>query len=148
MGYKHFYMILATLVSGCFSIFQKPFLKKYNAIEATAYVIWGGTLFLLFYTSHLQQDLVNASLKTTLTVVYLGIFPAAVGYLAWSYALAEIPATQAASFLYFMPFVATILGWLCLGEVPVALSIAGGLIAISGVWLVNHSIIQDRKIKV
>jgi drug/metabolite transporter (DMT)-like permease len=133
------YVLFATLAGSCYSILQKPFLKKYHAIEATTFVIWGGTLFLLIYFPYLQQDLVNASLKTTLTVIYLGIFPAAVGYMAWSYVLGEIPASQAVCFLYFMPFLATILGWVCLGEVPMGMSIAGGLLAIIGVWLVNQS---------
>jgi len=133
------YILLATLAGGCYSVLQKPFLKKYHAIEATTYVIWGGTLFLAFYASQLQHDLATASLGTTLTVVYLGIFPAAFGYIAWSYALAEIPASQAVSFLYFTPFLATLLGWIWLDEAPVWLSIAGGLLAIAGVWLVNQS---------
>lgn len=132
-------ILLATLAGGCYSILQKPFLKKYHAIEATTYVIWGGTLFLLYYLPELQHDVMHASLKTTLTVAYLGIFPAAIGYLAWSYALSEIPASRAASFLYFSPFISLLLGWVWLAEVPVMLSVVGGLLAIMGVWIVNHS---------
>lgn len=133
------YILLATLAGGCYSILQKPFLKKYHAIEATTFVIWGGTLFLLLYSSHLQHDLLHASFKATGTVIYLGIFPAAIGYMAWSYALQEIPASQAVSFLYFTPFLATTIGWIWLGEVPTGLSIFGGLLSIAGVWLVNQS---------
>ena len=133
------YVLLATLAAGCYSILQKPFLKKCHAIEATTYVIWGGTLFLAIYTPQLQHDLLTASLNATLTVIYLGVFPAAIGYLAWSYVLADIPASKAVSFLYFMPFVATLLGWLCLGEVPVWLSLVGGILAICGIWLINQS---------
>lgn len=138
------YVLLATLAAGCYSVLQKPFLKKYHVIEATAYVIWGGTLFLTIYTPQLQHDLSIASLGATLTVIYLGIFPAAIGYLAWGYVLADIPASKAVSFLYFMPFLATILGWIGLHEVPVWLSLAGGLLAIAGIWLVNHSYIPVK----
>lgn len=138
------YILLATFVGGCYSILQKPFLKKYHAIEATTYVIWGGTLFLLMYTPRLHHDLMGASIVTTLTIAYLGIFPAAIGYVAWNYALAEIPASRAVSFLYFMPFLAMLLGWLLLGEVPVLLSVGGGIVAMLGVWLVNYSYQQQR----
>lgn len=133
------YILVATLTSGFYSVLQKPFLKKYHAIEVTTYIIWGGTLFLAFYFPELNRDLASASLQSTLTIVYLGIFPATLGYLAWAYVLAEVPASRAGSFLYFMPFLATLLGWFCLGEVPVLISIIGGLLAIFGVWLVNHS---------
>lgn len=133
------YILIATFAGGLYSVLQKPFLKRYHAIETTTYVIWGATLFLSIFSSQLQSDLTQATLYTTLTVIYLGIFPAAVAYVSWSYALSEIPASRAVSFLYFMPFVATLLGWLFLGEVPMLLSFAGGLLAITGVWIVNQS---------
>ncbi len=138
------YILLATFLGGCYSILQKPFLKKYHAIEATTYVIWGGTLFLLMYTPKLHHDLLGASVVTTLTITYLGIFPAAIGYIGWNYALAEIPASRAVSFLYFMPFLAMILGWVLLGEVPILLSVGGGIVAMLGVWLVNQSYHKQR----
>jgi drug/metabolite transporter (DMT)-like permease len=133
------YILIATITGGFFSVMQKPFLKRYHAIEATSYIIWGGTLFLLFYTPEMREDLAQASFEATLMVVYLGIFPAAIGYIAWAIVLAQIPASRAVSFLYFMPFLATALGWLYLGEVPMWLSVIGGILAIIGVWLVNQS---------
>lgn len=133
------YILLAAIAGGFYSVLQKPFLKRYGALEATAYVIWGGTIFLSFYMPQLQHDLLHATIKSTLTVAYLGVFPAAFAYICWNYALAKIPAARAASFLYFMPFVATLLGWLFLNEVPVWMSVFGGVLATFGVWLVNQS---------
>lgn len=138
------YILIAALAGGAYSVLQKPFLKRYHAIQVTTYIIWGGTLFLAFYFPKLHHDLAHASLASTLTVVYLGVFPAAIGYVAWSYALSEIPASRAVSFFYFMPFLSTILGWICLGEVPALLSIAGALLAIVGIWLVNQSYRKPR----
>lgn len=139
------YILIATVSGAFYSVLQKPLLKKYNAIQASTYVIWGGTLSLLFFAPDMQKDWQAASWATTGVVVYLGIFPAAVGYIAWTYALARIPAARAVSFLYFMPFVATLLGWLCLGEIPTLLSITGGMLAILGVWLVNQSYAKALK---
>lgn len=133
------YVIFATLAGSCYTILQKPFMKRCHAIEATTYVVWGGTLFLAVYAPQLKQEIAHASLATTMTVIYLGVFPASIGYVAWSYVLTEIPASRAVSFLYFMPFGATILGWLLLGEVPMLFSVAGGVVAIMGVWMVNQS---------
>lgn len=109
------------------------------AVEATTYAIWGGTLFLAVHTPTLLIELPHASLASTLTVIYLGIFPAAIGYLSWSYVLKEMPAARAMSFLYFVPFLATLLGWLLLNEVPTLLSMVGAMFAIAGVWLVSQS---------
>ncbi len=138
------YVLLATLAAGFYPVLQKPFLKKCHAIEATTYIIWGGTLFLAIYAPHLQQDLLTASMSATLTAIYLGIFPAAMGYVAWSYVLADISASRAVSFLYFTPFLATFFGWLYLDEIPVVISLFGGLLAIGGVWLINRSYFVPR----
>lgn len=133
------YILIATLASGLYSVLQKPFLNKYHAISVTTYLVWGATLFLLIYTPKMQHDLLHASWQSTFTAIYLGIFPAALGYLAWSYVLSHVAATRAGSFLYFMPFMTTLLGWVYLNEIPVWMSLCGGLLAILGVWLVNHS---------
>lgn len=133
------YVLAAMLAGSCYSIMQKPLLKKYNAIEATTYVIWGGTLFLLFHVGKMEHDLVQASLYATLTVVYLGIFPAALAYIAWNYVLQNMSVSHTVSYMYTMPFVAAIMGWLLLGEKPAVISVIGAMIAIAGVWLVNQS---------
>lgn len=133
------FVMISTVVGSLYSILQKSLLQKHNAIDLTAYAIWGGTLILLIFIPDLIHDIKHASIATTLTVVYLGIFPAALTYLAWNYVLSVIPASRAVSFLYCLPIVATFIGWLWLGEVPAVLAFVGGLIALLGVWLVNHS---------
>lgn len=132
------YILLATLISGFYSVLQKTFLRKYRALETTAYIIWGATIFLLFYLPALRHDLTHASLPGVLMVLYLGIFPAALAYLAWSYVLSHIPASTAVSFSYIIPFVTLLLGWVFLREAPAALAVLGGSIAMAGVWLVNR----------
>lgn len=133
------YILAATFVGSIYMVLQKPFLKKYHAIEVTAFVIWGATLPLLFYIPGLSHEIVNAPLSATLSTVYLGIFPAAIAYATWSYVLAEMPASRAANFMYFMPIIATLLGWVCLNEVPTWTVLFGGIVALLGVWLVNES---------
>jgi len=133
------YVLIATIAGGLYNVMQKSLLNRFHVIEAISFVIWGATLFLCIYTKQLQHDLAQASWSSTLIVVYLGIFPAAIAYLAWGYALREMPTAKAVSFLYFMPFIATMIGWITLGEVPAMMSLVGGVIAIFGVWLVNQS---------
>ncbi|MEO8401796.1 MAG: EamA family transporter, partial [Gammaproteobacteria bacterium] len=139
-----FYVLIASIIGGAYSVLQKPFLKKHHAIEVTAYIMWGATILLLIYAPDALRDIKTASYQATFSVIYLGIFPAAIGYIAWSYGLKEVPASQAVNFLYFMPLIATFLGWVCLGEIPTWLSLVGGLVALFGVWVVNHP--RERKL--
>jgi len=133
------YLLCALLAGSLYSILQKPYMNKYTTLEATTHVIWGGTLFLMIYVSHLHADILHASILTALDVIYLGVFPAALAYAVWGYVLSQIPVSRAVSFVYAMPFVAALLGWLFLGEIPARLSVVGALLAISGVWLISQS---------
>jgi drug/metabolite transporter (DMT)-like permease len=130
-------VFLAAVAQATFFVLQKPVLRRYSALDVTSYAIWTGTLFLLPFLPGTLQAVKAAPLNTTLAVVYLGIFPGALGYMTWSYVLARMPASRATSFLYFVPGITILIGWVWLGEVPSTISIIGGVIALGGVLLVN-----------
>jgi drug/metabolite transporter (DMT)-like permease len=132
-----FLILLAALSTAIYFVLQKPYLRKYSPLELTTYSLWVGTVFMLVFLPGLAHAVNKSSPHGTLTVVYLGIFPAALAYVAWTYVLSRIPASNAVSFLYINPALAIFVAWLWLGEVPTVLSLLGGFLAISGVVLVN-----------
>jgi drug/metabolite transporter (DMT)-like permease len=133
------YVLAAAISGSAFNVLQKPFLKKYSAIEVTTYGIWGSLLTFSYYLPAFSHEIFTASSRSILSALYLGIFPAAIATMSWTYTLAAMPASRASNFIYYMPIIATVLGWLCLGETPVLLSFLGGMFALAGVWVVNKS---------
>ncbi len=130
-------ILLAAISEAMFFVFQKPYLDKYGSLRFTTYAIWGGTLFMLVFAPGLAAAVVEAPLAATVSVVYLGIFPTVIAYLALAYAFARMPASNAVSFLYLVPALAFLIAWLWLGEIPTLLSIVGGVVVLAGVILVN-----------
>jgi drug/metabolite transporter (DMT)-like permease len=134
------YVLLALIISGYYSILQKPLLSKLTPIAFITYAIWTGTAAMLIYLPQLLTELPRAPLTATFAAVYNGIFPGAVAYALWSYILGRMPAMRASSYLYLLPLFATLLGWLWLGEVPLWLSVMGGIIALVGAIFVAKGV--------
>lgn len=132
-----FILLLAAIAAATYFVLQKPYLIRYSALQLVTYMIWAGTLFLLVFTPGLIEEITSAPIEATVATIYLGIFPSAVAYVTWSYALSRAPASIVVSFLYLQPVFAVIIAFIWLNEIPVLISIIGGVVTILGVFLVN-----------
>ncbi|GAF76612.1 unnamed protein product [marine sediment metagenome] len=130
-------LLFAAIIAATYFVLQKPYLTRYSALQLVTYMIWAGTLFLLVFTPGLIDEVTNAPIEATVATIFLGIFPSAVAYVTWSYALSRAPASIVASFLYLQPVLAVIIAWIWLDEIPALIAITGGVVTILGVFLVN-----------
>src|SRR5262249_2793279 len=101
----------AALCQAFYFVIVKPLVARYGTFPVVCLVFWSGAACLLPYAGGLARELPRAAPADTVAVVGLGLGPAAVGYALWGYALARMPVAKTASFLYFVPVVATAIGW-------------------------------------
>jgi len=87
----------------------------------------------------LVDQLGNASRTDAAWIVYLGLFPTAIGFVTWAYALARTSAGRMAATTYLVPAIAILIGWAYLDESPPALAFLGGAICIAGVAVARRT---------
>ena len=131
-------LLLAAITTSLHNVIQRKILKKYTALEATTYSIFAATIFMFVFSPGFIREFQYSTLTVNLIVAYLGVFPAALAYLLWGFALATAKKTSnVVIFLYLVPLIATILGYFWLGEVLSIWSILGGVIIIAGMVLAS-----------
>lgn len=114
-------------------LLQKPALRTVDAFTATWLGCLAGTVATLPWAPELVHEVAKAPAGATLGIVYLGFFPTAVAFGTWAYALSRMSAGRLSSSTYLVPALAVLLSWAFLGEVPTALSFAGGALCLIGV---------------
>jgi drug/metabolite transporter (DMT)-like permease len=130
-------VLLAAISTSVYFIVAKEPLTRYSALEVTSYAIWLGTIPMLVFLPGLVAQASVAPVPATLAVIYLGVFPGAIAYVLWSYALARMPASLLSTFLYLSPALAILIAWIWIGEIPGLLTLVGGALAVAGVVVVN-----------
>lgn len=131
------WILLTTLTSAIYNMMQKFLLKYYSPLQVTAWIIWGGELFLLLFSSSMIHDISKASWYADSIVIYLGIAPAMLAYWGWCYVVSYLTAIRAMGLLFLLPILTMFIAWIWLAEIPTALSIIGGACALFGVWIIN-----------
>ena len=86
-------------------VLQKQALADVTPLTATWLGCLAGVVVCLPWTPALAREVVTAPLPATLGIVYMGVFPTAIAFLTWSYALAHTSAGQLATSSYVVPAV-------------------------------------------
>jgi drug/metabolite transporter (DMT)-like permease len=139
-------VFLAAICWSLYQIVQKPLLPRYGALGVVCYAIWSGTICLLPFLPSLLHTMQTATATHHAIVLYLGILPGAVSFLAWSYLLSQLTVSKATPLLYLVPVLSLVIAWFAIGEEPAILSVIGGLIAIAGVALSHFAHVQRKQL--
>ncbi len=112
---------------------QKPALRHGSALQVTTFGCLVGTLACLPFAGQLVSDLGTAPLSATLGMVYLGLFPTALAFYTWAYALSKTTAGKMGATTYVVPALVVLMSWLFLREVPGPFALLGGALCLAGV---------------
>ncbi|MDC5696202.1 DMT family transporter [Intrasporangium calvum] len=117
---------------------QKPLLRRLPGPEVTFLACAIGVITLLPWSGELVDVIRQSDADTLLWIAYLGIFPTAVAFSLWAFVLARSDAGKLTLTTFLVPFIATLIAWALLAEVPPALTFLGGALCITGVLLTRR----------
>jgi drug/metabolite transporter (DMT)-like permease len=125
--------LLAALLYAGAAVTQKRLLARADSLTVTWIGAVAGTVALLPYLPALLTELATAPPAAAAGIAYLGVFPTAVAFLTWGYALSRTTAGRLAAATYAAPPIVVLLSWALLGELPAPLALAGGVLCLAGV---------------
>ncbi|MDA2809833.1 DMT family transporter [Nocardiopsis sp. RSe5-2] len=125
--------LIAALLYAASATGQKRLLDHVDALTLTWIGCLAGVVAALPFAPELFRQAAAAPPSATLTMVYLGVFPTAVAFLTWGYALTYVTAGRLAASTYLSPPLVIAISWLALSEAPVPLALAGGVVCLVGV---------------
>lgn len=128
--------LCSAIAAAIYFVSQKPLLKKYSALEVNSYTIWIATLIMLPFGRNVFDVVPVAAIHSTIAIIYIGI-AALIANVCWSKALSRIDASRSATFLYAIPVMTIIIGFVWLRELPSLVSCLGGAIILGGVIISN-----------
>ncbi|HEU5470221.1 MAG TPA: DMT family transporter [Actinophytocola sp.] len=134
--------LVAAAAFACGVVAQKPALRHASAVQVTTFGCVVASVACLPFAGQLVTEVGAAPAPAVLNMVYLGLFPTALAFTTWGYALHRLRAGTLGATTYVVPVLVVALSWIVLREVPGALTVAGGLLCLAGVAV---SRMRDRQ---
>jgi drug/metabolite transporter (DMT)-like permease len=132
-------ILMSAIGTATYFLFQRPLAARYGVRSVTTWTIVFGTLPMVYFAPLAAAEWQTATWTAIQAIVFIGVFPAAIAYLLWNYAVHELGASRTMMFLYGSPIVTLFTAWLWFGTTPPPISLVGGGITIAGVWWLNRS---------
>ena len=125
--------LLSAAVYSISLILQKPLVARLPALHVTWLACTVGAVACLPFAGQLVDDTRAAPTSSIWWVVYLGVFPTAIAFTTYAYALRHMTASSLGVTTYLVPPITIVMGLVFLDEAPPTIAYVGGALALVGV---------------
>jgi drug/metabolite transporter (DMT)-like permease len=119
-------------------ILQKPLVGRLAAVHVTWLACTIGAVSCLPFAGSLVREARDAPASSLWWLVYLGVFPTAIAFTTYAFALKHMSAGNLGVTTYLVPPITIVLGLVFLSEAPPAMAYAGGALALVGVGVARR----------
>jgi drug/metabolite transporter (DMT)-like permease len=130
--------LLAAVTYGIGVVTQKVLLRRLSGLEVVCYACWIGVLVCLPWAGDLVDVVRHGDRGDLAWIAYLGLFPTALAFSLWAFALRHSDAGKQAITTFLVPAITAVMAWVLLDEVPPALAFVGGVLCIVGVLVTRR----------
>lgn len=140
-------MLIGAAAWGGYTVYGKPIVQNYSAIEATAYsLLYAIPMVGVFSIAEIVILDVSLNKLFSITkiidsVLILGVFSTAFAYYLWYKGVKNVDASYITMFLYFQPIVGVSLGVLILDITLSPSGVVGIIITLLGVGIASNSLL-------
>nr|WP_221634539.1 DMT family transporter [Nocardioides luti] len=125
--------LVSAVVYSVSLVLQKPLMTRMAAVHVVWLACSVGAVACLPFAGQLWSETAAAPTASILWLVYLGIFPTAIAFTTYAFALQHMSASSLGVTTYLVPPLTIVMGLVFLGEVPPTMAYAGGVLALVGV---------------
>ncbi|MGI9157357.1 MAG: DMT family transporter [Marmoricola sp.] len=125
--------VLSAVVYAVSVILQKPVVSRLPAVQVTWVACTVGAVVCLPFAGSLIHQTGNASLADVGWLAYLGVFPTAIAFTTYAFALQHMSASNLGVTTYLVPPMTVLLSWAFLSETPPGVAYVGGALCLVGV---------------
>lgn len=130
------WILISAISFSLYNILQRKLVNRYTPIQTTTYSIFTGTIILLPFLPKVLPELKNSIWQANVSVIIMGVFCSGIAYLLWSKALSLSEKTsEVSNFIFVSPFLAIVMGFFTLFEIPSVGAWIGGAIIFLGIIL-------------
>ncbi len=126
-------VVLAAVVYSISLVLQKPLVSRLPAMQVTFVACTVGAVVCLPFVATLARETADASLADVGWLAYLGVFPTAIAFTTYAFALKHMSASNLGVTTYLVPPITVLLSWVFLSETPPGVAYVGGALCLVGV---------------
>lgn len=131
----YLYMVGAAATWVIYTFMTKPLGGRYPLLAITFWQIFFGMLGCVPFAAVEGFRLGRVTVSLVLNVLFLGVLASALGYWLYVLVLDRLGASRSSVFINLIPVVSIVAAFFILGERLAPLQLAGGAVAIAGVYL-------------
>jgi drug/metabolite transporter (DMT)-like permease len=142
-----FISVISTLTWAFGTLYTKKKAASFNPYFSLGLQMFLSSILLFAFTGATGTSVSLSSIPmiSWLSIAYLVIFGSVLTFIAFIYALQNLPAEINSIYAYINPIIAVILGALIFGETLNTAIALGGAVTLFGLYMVNYSLRKERR---